>query len=450
MTKSEFKLDPIGTQTYALALEIIDLIEAEGEQARFVGGCIRDMLLERTPKDFDIATTARPEKILKIFSNRPFQALPLGIQFGTITVVYRRKHFEITTLREDIKNYGRKAKVKFTTSFKADAERRDFTMNALYRDRSGKLYDYFSGVQHIKEKKIIFVGDAAARIQEDYLRILRFFRFICRYHFNSNKETYQAIADHKQGLSIISKERILSELIEIFSYRDIEPYLQKMNELDLFSYMISSKIDYRSLQGENIHKICKTIDDSSFNEHQYLFYVILILQYTYKTPAEDNSNNRPQVQQILKDMKLSHKSMQFIDIFTAIPADLKKISDSPSDSLLFLNHIEKYTKPLNLSLDTIFHFVEHCIKNEILDYTSLDPKWQNMMLAEEKYGYRRKTRFPIDGHTLMKELEIKQSAELGQYILLLQRSFLDGKWQTKSEGVDIIKKIIKDNNEKSD
>lgn len=175
---------------------------------------MRDRLLGKEPQDYDLATTALPREVLKYFrdqSDPDLMAFPTGIDHGTITVVYQKQQIEITTLRQDIATDGRHAQVQFGTSFEADALRRDFTINALSEDRSGKIYDYYGGIEDLRNKVVRFVGDAHQRIHEDYLRILRFYRFCLTLGFSPDPSALDAIAELTTHISALSAERVFSE-----------------------------------------------------------------------------------------------------------------------------------------------------------------------------------------------------------------------------------------------
>jgi poly(A) polymerase len=161
---------------------VLAALEADGQEARFVGGCVRDGLLGRSVEDYiDLATPERPEQVIGLLERAGLPVIPTGLAHGTITTLADGRHFEITTLRRDVACDGRHAEVAFTDDFAADAARRDLTINAMSCDRAGRLYDYFGGRDDLAAGRVRFVGDAGARIAEDYLRILRFFRFFAHY-----------------------------------------------------------------------------------------------------------------------------------------------------------------------------------------------------------------------------------------------------------------------------
>lgn len=184
-------------------------------EARFVGGCVRDTLLNLTATDVDLCTPTLPEPLYNALESHGVRAIPTGIEHGTITAVINQKHFEITTLRRDVACDGRHADVVFTDSYSEDASRRDFTVNALSADMHGRVYDYHDGIADLQAKYLRFIGSASDRITEDALRILRLFRFQAQLEFAVDDDALDACTDLKEKLGIISAERIKSEIFKL-------------------------------------------------------------------------------------------------------------------------------------------------------------------------------------------------------------------------------------------
>ncbi|MER9654351.1 CCA tRNA nucleotidyltransferase [Mesorhizobium sp. M0152] len=192
-----------------------------GEEARVAGGAVRNTLMDQPVADIDVATTCLPEQTIRRAEAAGFKAVPTGIEHGTITVVAGGKPHEVTTLRADIETDGRRAKVSFGRDWKLDAERRDFTINALYAEADGGVVDLVGGVADIEARRLRFIGDPEARIREDYLRILRFFRFFAWYgEGRPDAEGLKACARLKDGMVQLSAERVWSELRKLFSAPD--------------------------------------------------------------------------------------------------------------------------------------------------------------------------------------------------------------------------------------
>jgi len=185
-------------------------------EIRIVGGAVRDIALKKTPEDIDLGTTATPDDMIKMFDKENIRYEPTGLQHGTLTAIINKEPFEITTLRSDDETDGRRAKVSFVKDWEIDAERRDLTYNAMSLDFQGNLYDYFGGLDDLQDKVSKFVGDPNERIKEDYLRILRYFRFQSKLVNPSwLPETITAIKNNKDGLKSISVERIWKEVKKI-------------------------------------------------------------------------------------------------------------------------------------------------------------------------------------------------------------------------------------------
>jgi len=195
---------------------LLALLNRDGEEARVVGGAVRNALLGQPHGDIDIATTALPEDVVRRVEAAGFKAVPTGIDHGTVTVVIDANPFEVTTLREDVETYGRKAKVVFGRDWQADAERRDFTINALSAAADGTLHDYVGGLADLAARRIRFIGDPEQRIVEDYLRILRFFRFHAAYgHGAPDAAGLHACIVARGGLDSLSRERVRMEILKL-------------------------------------------------------------------------------------------------------------------------------------------------------------------------------------------------------------------------------------------
>lgn len=211
------------------------LEDAEAGSARFVGGCVRDSLLGVAPKDFDIATTLTPDAAGAALKAAGLGVALTGVAHGTITAIVDHQGIEVTTLRKDVSTDGRRASVAFTRDWAVDARRRDFTVNAIYATpidaiHGGKLYDPVGGIGDAKDKKVRFIGEPEARIREDFLRILRFFRFSARFCASFDKEGLSACAALKDGVAQLSAERIGAELSAILSLANAHLAISAMHE----------------------------------------------------------------------------------------------------------------------------------------------------------------------------------------------------------------------------
>ena len=202
-------------------ITVLAAINATGHIARVAGGAVRDIVWGKTPADYDVATTALPHEVIDIFKSMNYNVLETGLQHGTVTIMVNNLPIEVTTLRIDTNTDGRHAEVEFTDDWRVDASRRDFTINAMYMDVDGNIHDFFNGIADLHNTKISFVGDPVQRMEEDYLRILRFFRFSARMgKIYFDKPIMQAIAKCSEGLEKISGERIWSEMKKILVTSD--------------------------------------------------------------------------------------------------------------------------------------------------------------------------------------------------------------------------------------
>ena len=195
---------------------LLSALDGDGEETRVVGGAVRNLLLGEPASDIDLATTALPQETMRRGKAAGFKAVPTGIEHGTVTLVADGTSFEVTTLRRDVETDGRRAKVVFGRDFAADALRRDFTINALGLGRDGTVHDYCGGLDDLAQRRVRFIGDAATRIREDYLRILRFFRFHARYGVGvPDAEGLRACIAGRDGLDGLSRERVRAELLKL-------------------------------------------------------------------------------------------------------------------------------------------------------------------------------------------------------------------------------------------
>jgi poly(A) polymerase len=224
--------------------KVLAALGADGRPARFVGGCVRDGLLGLPDvRELDIATPERPQQVIRLLERAGLPAIPTGLAHGTVTTIADGRHFEITTLRRDVACDGRHAEVEFTDDFALDAARRDFTINAMSCDAGGRLFDYFAGRADLAAGRVRFVGDAHARITEDYLRILRFFRFFANYGWPpADPEALAACAAAAPELRRLSGERIQAEMMKLLDVEDPLPTLRLMVETGVLAQVIPGPV----------------------------------------------------------------------------------------------------------------------------------------------------------------------------------------------------------------
>ena len=302
---------------------------------RFVGGCVRKYLSGEKIDDIDAATILTTDQIKEKLKNTDLKIIDTGIKHGTVTVLSDTKKIELTTLRKDVKTDGRHAEIEYTDDWQLDSERRDFTMNAIYMDINGKIFDPQNGIGDLKNKNVKFIGDPQKRIEEDYLRIIRFIRFKVMYDIQLEKTTIEAIKHNLTGIKKISKERILDELLKIL---ELKSFL-KINESDHLKeifLMIFPEFLYLN-RLERLKKICKY---SNINK-DLLLAVLLI----------DDKNN---------DEYFSHK----YNVSSKIKETLKKLSSNLIEVKKNKNFFGK-----DLIRNVYFYGKEHLINLNIINFS---------------------------------------------------------------------------------
>ena len=218
---------------------LLALLDRDGEEARVVGGAVRNALMGIPVAEIDVATTALPLEIMRRVEAAGGKAVPTGVEHGTVTAILNHRPIEVTTLREDVETFGRKARVKFGRDWRADAERRDFTINALSASADGVVHDYVGGLDDIAARRVRFIGEPQQRIEEDYLRILRFFRFHA--HFGDGAPDpagVQACIRARAGLDTLSRERVRMEMLKLLVAARATPTMVVMTETGLLGMVL--------------------------------------------------------------------------------------------------------------------------------------------------------------------------------------------------------------------
>lgn len=230
-------------------LELDRIFNRHGFSIRLVGGCVRDYLLGMVPHDIDIATDASPDEQLAIYQQSDVRHFDTGLKHGTRTVILHDVPYEVTSLRRDVLTDGRHATVEYVRDWEIDSNRRDFTMNALYMDCEEKIYDYHNGVDDLKAGIVRFVGNAEDRIREDYLRILRYYRFYGRFGLGfMSAEDEQALFENADGLKQLSAERVWSELKKILVLPKADIVLRIMHDNRVFD-VLDMQVDINAYAG---------------------------------------------------------------------------------------------------------------------------------------------------------------------------------------------------------
>lgn len=265
------------------------------DNLRIVGGAVRNFLLNKEIIDFDLSTTFTPTETQKMLNEKNIKNIPTGVNFGTITAIFNKKTYEITSTRKDIQTDGRHAIVEYTKDFKIDAERRDFTFNALYLDFNNNVYDYFNGISDLKKGIVRFIGNAESRIKEDYLRILRFFRFYTYYGNVLDNEGLKYSILYRDKLNSLSAERIKTEMFKIFDAKF---------PLDVLKIMFKNEILQIITDIENF--------DFNFLEYFYSIKEYLIEKSNTELAISLFLNNQNDLEILKNKWKLSNKEYKLI------------------------------------------------------------------------------------------------------------------------------------------
>ena len=373
---------------------------------RFVGGCVRKYLSGEKIDDIDAATILTTDQIKEKLQNTNLKIIDTGIKHGTVTVLSDTKKIELTTLRKDVKTDGRHAEIEYTDDWQLDSERRDFTMNAIYMDINGKIFDPQNGIGDLKNKNVKFIGDPQKRIEEDYLRIIRFIRFKVMYDIQVEKTTIEAIKHNLTGIKKISKERILDELLKIL---ELKSFL-KINESDHLKeifLMIFPEFLYLN-RLERLKKICKY---SNINK-DLLLAVLLI----------DDKNN---------DEYFSHK----YNVSSKIKETLKKLSSNLIEVKKNKNFFGK-----DLIRNAYFYGKEHLINLNIINF-SINPKIKidefskilNLVLKSNV------PKLHVNGEYLKKN-GMKEGESLGKVLKKIESEWASNNFEISNERIkDLIK-----------
>ena len=384
-------------------------IPADKVVARFVGGCVRKHLSNGKIDDIDIATILTTDQIKEKFKDTNFKVIDTGIKHGTVTILFNKFKVELTTLRKDIQTDGRHAKVEFTDDWKQDSERRDFTINAIYLDINGKIYDPQMGTLDLKNHNIKFIGDPQRRIEEDYLRIIRFIRFKIMYDSKVEPSTSDIIKQNLDGIKKISKERILIELLKILDLENFLRINQDSNLKEIFS-MIFPEFLYLN----RLERLKKVYNNTELNR-DILLGILLIDEkdnYEYFIHKYKASNKMKETLEKLKKNLLILKSNK--DFFEK---DLIK-----NVYLNGKNHL--------IALNLIYYSMNSKVK--IIDFSKI-------------YNKILKTKvplFPINGEFLKKK-GMKEGQFLGNVLKTLEIEWMNNNFKISNERIEeIIKKNL--------
>ena len=375
--------------------------------AMFVGGCVRKYLSNEEVDDIDIATLLTTDQIKEKFKNTRFNVIDSGIKHGTVTLISKEIKLELTTLRKDVKTDGRHAEIEYTDDWQEDSNRRDFTINAIYPDIKGKIFDPQSGLTDFKNQNVKFIGNPHKRIEEDYLRIVRFIRFSLEYDSKIETKTIEAIKLNINGIKKISKERILSELFKILQTKNFIKINTKIYLKEIF-LLIFPEFKYL----ERLNKLCQISNQSNFDNKNILSILLIdeTNNHEYFLHKYNTSND------LKENLKLSAKNfIIFISNRKFFKKDIKKnIYDLGKKNLKNLNILNfTYNKKVKLE-----------------DYL-------NTLKIINKFSLPK---FPFDGDYL-KNKGIQEGTEMGKILKSLKNEWINNDFHISDQSIS---EIIKD------
>ena len=384
-------------------------IPADKVVARFVGGCVRKHLSNGKIDDIDIATILTTDQIKEKFKDTNFKVIDTGIKHGTVTILFNKFKVELTTLRKDIQTDGRHAKVEFTDDWKQDSERRDFTINAIYLDINGKIFDPQMGTLDLKNHNIKFIGDPQRRIEEDYLRIIRFIRFKIMYDSKVEPSTSDIIKQNLDGIKKISKERILIELLKILDLENFLRINQDSNLKEIFS-MIFPEFLYLN----RLERLKKVYNNTELNRD--------ILLGTLLIDEKDN------YEYFIHKYKASNKMKETLEKLKKNLLILKSNKDFFEKDLI--KNVYLNGKNHLIALNLIYYSMNSKVK--IIDFSKI-------------YNKILKTKvplFPINGEFLKKK-GMREGQFLGNVLKTLEIEWMNNNFKISNERIEeIIKKNL--------
>ena len=407
LTISKYFFPFYNSKDIKLLFKNLEKDETKGKEvAMFVGGCVRNHLQSKKIEDIDIATIFTPNEVKKKLEHSKFKIIDTGVDHGSVTVVLENKKFELTTLRKDIRTDGRYAEIETIENWKEDSKRRDFTINAIYLNKKGKIFDPQLGINDLNNNVIKFIGDPQTRIEEDFLRIIRFLRFSIQYNSSVEQTTVKAIKLKLNGIKNLSKERVLSELQKILKLENFFKLIDNKELLEIFCLVFPEfkKID----RLKNFNLIKNYIENSEIS-------LLAILLVDLKSNHEYFSHK----------YKVSNKTRENLYLLG------NKFRVSKFDKEFFKKKLKNNLYKIGLkNLKILF-----CLN--LLDKKKITSKEINFFQVVEKILIPK---FPFDGNFLIKK-GIQEGKKIGKILKEAERFWVQNDFNLSSEDIEtIIKK----------
>ena len=388
--------------------EAINSHSSESE-IRYVGGCLRKIFNNEKVDDIDLATNLNPIEVSEILKKNKINFYESGIEHGTITATLDDHKFEITSLREDIFTDGRHAKVKFSKDWKKDAARRDFTINSIYADLDGNIFDPHNGKKDIEMGQVNFIGDPEKRIKEDYLRILRYLRFFLNYSKQPHKEEIiKTIKINISGISIISKERLLDELKKLLKSNQLEKLSKDKFSIELILLIFPELKSIKSVI--NSIKVKKEF----FVELDFIFILFLMII--------DGTDNLEYFLYKYNISKKDQKRAYAINNFYNEKEGIKTLNEANLNKVLYYNGKQAVLDILNFKI----------IKSKKLD--------KKMLSLLELYKNKITPSLPVGADLLMTRYKIPEGRQLGSMLKLIEEEWVRNNFEITEKQIDNIVK----------
>ena len=382
---------------------------SESSEVRYVGGCVRKVIKKETVDDIDLATNLVPSEVCDALKKQNINFYETGIQHGTITAIIDDHKYEITSLRKDVSTDGRHAKVEFSSDWKEDAARRDFSINSIYSDKDGNLFDPYNGKKDLESGNINFIGDSENRIKEDYLRILRYVRFFINYSNQSHDlNIIKKIKKNIGGVSKLSSERLLDEFKKLTRSNAFLKIFNDKISLELIEIIFPQLKNLENFKKLNSHAI------DNLAKVDFIFLLSLLIV--------DGSDNTDYFLYKFNISKKDQKRLKSIDFFYKENVSIKNFNEKNFNKIFYYNGKQTVIDIINYKLFTSSKVEKKLIK------------------LIETYNYKVIPTLPIDASTLMTKYNIAEGKMLGNKLKLIEEIWVQNSFQISEKQ---IQKIIK-------
>ena len=381
----------------------------ESSEVRYVGGCIRKVIKKEIVDDIDLATNLKPSEICDALRKKEINFYETGIEHGTITAIIDEYKYEITSLRKDVTTDGRHAKVEFSLDWKEDATRRDFSINSIYSDKEGNLFDPYNGKKDLESGNIKFIGDAENRIKEDYLRILRYIRFFLNYsNQNHNPAIIKIIKRNIEGVSKLSSERLIDELKKLTKSNAFIKIFKDKISLELIEVIFPQLKNLKNFKKLNSYAF------DNLSKVDFIFFLSLMII--------DGTDNVDYFIYKFNISKKDQKRLRVIDFFYKEDVGIKNFTDKNFNKIFYFNGRQAVLDIVNFKL-----FTSKIVEKKLLKLV-------------EVYKHKVIPTLPIGANTLMSKYNIPEGKILGSKLKLIEETWVQNSFQISEKQ---IQKIVK-------